>query len=169
MQLPVDQVVFASVEGQRKRCPAATLRGKAAARNENERAFGWDVFLAYTPGFAGNFATPTMKLTLAVPPLLIADRKQAKILAPPKEVATAVLLGIASGDEVWKSKSKSSGEQKPKAELRRFAVVEIGDIVYFASFEQLRCDHNPAADYTAEVRECVRKAFKAGIERKPGA
>eukprot|EP00965_Chrysotila_dentata_P256577 6212585-Pleurochrysis_carterae.AAC.1 len=176
IQLPVDQVVFASVDGQRKKCPAATLRGKVAPRSEAERASGWEVFLAYTPGLAENFATPTMKFTLAVgqtvscsPPLLVADREQAKIVAAPKVEVAATLLGIVTGNEVWKATSKSSGEQKPKTELRRFSVVEIGDIVYFASFQQLGCKHDPARDYTIDVRECVRKAYKAGMERKPGS
>eukprot|EP00965_Chrysotila_dentata_P048355 1603844-Pleurochrysis_carterae.AAC.1 len=102
MQLPVDDVVFACVNGQRKKCPAATLRGKCLPwSDELQTADGaWDVFLAYTPGFSENFAKPSMRFTLAVgqpvecsPPLLVADKEVAKRIKPPKEERLGLVLG----------------------------------------------------------------------------
>eukprot|EP00965_Chrysotila_dentata_P250584 6209532-Pleurochrysis_carterae.AAC.1 len=177
IQLPVDHVVFASVEGQRKKCSAATMGGRCAAWNELLRgaaADAWDVFLAYTPGFGANFAKPAMCFTLAVgqkvectPPLLVADKKLAKKVSPPKVPRTPLVLGLMTGEEHWHSNSKD-GEQKRRLEqMRRFAVLEIDTVVYFLSFEQLRCKHDPSVVSSANVRDCVRKAFEAGLERTP--
>eukprot|EP00965_Chrysotila_dentata_P102807 3394418-Pleurochrysis_carterae.AAC.1 len=176
MQLPVDHIVFACVEGQRKKCPAATLRGKCCAWDEKlQGADGtWQLFLAYTPGFSDNFAKPATRFTLAVgqqvecaPPLLVADKELAKKVMAPKESKLALVLGMMSGEEYWNSNSSKGSKQKRKSETRRFVVVEIDQVVYFSSFEQLNCKHDPAVVSTAVVRESVRKAFEAGLERTP--
>eukprot|EP00965_Chrysotila_dentata_P048742 1617919-Pleurochrysis_carterae.AAC.1 len=179
MQLPVDHVVYACVDGQRKRCPAATLRGRCIAWDEHLRGTDgiWELFLAYTPGFSENFAKPTMQFTLAVgqpvecePPLLVADKELAKTVNAPKVAKMAIVLGLMTGQESWTANPTGNSQQKQKRkaeQMRRFVVVQIDQVVYFASFEQLKCKRDPAVTSTANIRECVQKAFEAGLERTP--
>eukprot|EP00965_Chrysotila_dentata_P032754 1091515-Pleurochrysis_carterae.AAC.1 len=101
-------------------------------------------------------------------PLLVADKELAKTFAQPKGARMGLVLGFMTGEEFWMTHSKGgSGEEKRKSETRRFVVVEVDEVVYFAAFEQLRCKHDPAKVATAKVRDCVRKAFVAGLERSP--
>eukprot|EP00965_Chrysotila_dentata_P245887 6206830-Pleurochrysis_carterae.AAC.2 len=122
MQLPaVDNVVYACVDGQRKRCPAATLRRRCIAWDKHLRGTDgtWELFLAYTPGFSENFAKPTMRFTLAVrqpvecaPPLLVADKELAKTVNAPKVAKMALVLGVMIGQESWTAHPKGNSQQK---------------------------------------------------------
>eukprot|EP00965_Chrysotila_dentata_P185843 6135743-Pleurochrysis_carterae.AAC.1 len=166
------------VESGQKKCPAAFLRGKCTFTPalQEAAASGWELYLAYTPGFGDNFSPAPLKFAFGfggtvdcLPPFLSISAGTNNAPTPDKAVL-GIVIGILIGEGSYASTSKK-GTRKTRTENRRYAIVRIHGIDCFEPFERLSCKADaadlPLARQRVLLGECVDLCAAAALARKP--
>eukprot|EP00965_Chrysotila_dentata_P128778 4257204-Pleurochrysis_carterae.AAC.1 len=183
--LPVQAVVLGKVgttDDGRKR-PAGTLRGRATCHTLNLECVqkGWQIFMAYMPGVADNFAKAPVQMPFASgdtvgcrPPFVHCFKESDAVpreVAQPHALRDGMVLGICVGQERFKP-GEGEGEttKSGKGELRRFVLVAFKGwpAPCFVQFERVtlcEAQHPPLPSKNLDER--IDCCFEAASARSP--